>query len=74
MSRGLKGSKSIYGKIKELPPARPLPVFVHGEKLSSELHGVTSRLTNVNLPRVRLAIDTLKLSAAHSGSYSLSAN
>lgn len=29
-----KLGKSIYGRIKELPAPRPMPVFVHGDKLS----------------------------------------
>ena len=69
-----KKVKSIYGLVKKLPEAQALPVFIHGEKLSQELHGACQRITNTRLARVQLTIDTIKLSAAHSGSYSLSAN
>jgi hypothetical protein len=31
--------KSIYSKVKELPSAKPIPVLIYGDKLSSELLG-----------------------------------
>jgi hypothetical protein len=35
-----KKVKSIYGMIKKLPDPQALPVLIHGEKLSQELHGI----------------------------------
>ena len=66
--------KSIYSKIKQRPPPTALPILIHGDKLSQELHGVCPRITNPRAKFVELTIETLKLSAAHAGSYSLSAN
>ena len=66
--------KSIYGRVKKAADPVALPVMVHGDKLSNELHAVTERIINVRLGRVKTLIDSLKLSAAYAGSYSLSAN
>ena len=66
--------KSIYSKIKPKPAATALPVLIHGDKLSQELHGVCPRITNPRAKWIDRTILTLKLSAAHAGSYSLSAN
>ena len=74
MSRFKRAPKSIYERVKTLPEARPLPVLIHGDKMSHQLHGVSERLSNVYMKRVELAVKTLKLSAASVGSYSLSAN
>ena len=73
MSRSGRG-KSIYKRVKKFADPMPIPIMVHGDKLSTELHGLSERIVNPRLARVRATIDTLKLSAAHSGSYSLSAN
>jgi hypothetical protein len=54
--------------------ANPLPILIHGSKLSHELHAKCERITNPRLFRIKVASETLKLSAALSGSYSLSAN
>jgi len=51
-----------------------MPVMVHGDKMSNELHACCERITNPRLARIKLTIDTLKLSAAHAGTYSLAAN
>lgn len=66
--------KSIYGRVKKYAEARPIPVMVHGDKLTEELHGVSNMIVNPRLNRIKTIIETLKLSAAHSGSYSLSSN
>lgn len=67
-------AKSIYSRVKEIPATRPMPVMIHGDKMAQMLHGLCDRVTNHGLKRVKFSIDTLKLSAAHAGSYSLSAN
>jgi peptide deformylase len=67
-------SKSIFSKIKEIPPPIPMPVMVHGDKIAQTLHAPCDRISNHGLKRIKYTIDTLKLSAAHAGSYSLSAN
>ena len=72
MGRGK--AKSIYGRVKNFNVVKPMPVMIHGEKMSTELYSVTERILNPRLGRIRATIETLKLSAAHSGSYSLSAN
>lgn len=78
MSRGVKSGKnmkSIYGRVKQMPDEmRPLPILIQGDKLASELYGVSDRIVNPFLKRVQITISALKLSAAASGSYSLSAN
>ena len=66
--------KSIYGRVKKPVEPVALPILVHGDKLSTELHDLTERVINVRLGRVKTLIDSLKLSAAYNGSYSLSAN
>ena len=74
MSRN-KGFKSIYGRIKQMPTEmRPIPILVQGDKLSADLYGTCDRIVNPLLKRVQVTITALKLSAAASGSYSLSAN
>jgi len=66
--------KSIYGRVKKFTDVKPLPILIHGDKMSTELYGVTERVVNPRLARIRMTIESLKLSAANSGSYSLSAN
>ena len=67
--------KSIYQKIKEKQiEASPLPILTHGGKLSHSLHQKCERLSNPRLARIKTAQETLKLSAALVGSYSLSMN
>jgi len=74
MSR-TKGFKSIYGRVKKMPTdIRPIPILIQGDKLSTELYGTCDRIINPLLNRVQVAIMALKLSAAASGSYSLSSN
>ena len=72
MARG--GTKSIYGRVKKFNNVKPMPVMVHGDKMATEMYGTTERIINPRLGRIKATIETLKLSAAHSGSYSLSAN
>lgn len=72
MGRGQ--AKSIYGRVKKFAEVKPVPVLIHGEKMSTELYSMTERIVNPRIGRIRATIETLKLSAAHSGSYSLSAN
>ena len=52
----------------------PLPILMHGASDSHILHKPTERIINSRLPRIKTSIEILKLSAAHSGAYSLSAN
>ena len=66
--------KSIFKRVKEIPPPRPLPVLVHGDKVSAVLHGACERVTNINNKRVKYSIEAIKMSAAHHGAFSLSAN
>lgn len=66
--------KSIYGRLKKFTDVKPLPILIHGDKMSTELYGVTERIVNPRLARIKMTMETLKLSAANSGSYSLSAN
>ena len=66
--------KSIYGRVKKYADAQPIPIMIHGDKVSAQLHGLTERITNPRIGRIRTTIETLKLSAAYSGSYSLSSN
>lgn len=49
-------------------------MLIHGDKMSTELHAYTERVVNPRLARIKTSIETLKMSAANSGSYSLSAN
>lgn len=72
MSRGRV--KSIYGRLKKFNDVKPVPILTHGEKMAAELYGVGERVLNPRLSRIQASIETLKLSAAVSGSYSLSAN
>jgi hypothetical protein len=75
MSRSGKGMKSIYGRVKQMPTEmRPLPILIQGDKMSTQLYGSCDRIANPYLKRVQITITALKLSAAISGSYSLSAN
>ncbi len=60
--------------MKKIPEVRPLPIMVHGDKLSTPLLGVTERIMNPRINRIKITIEALKLSAAVSGSYSLSCN
>lgn len=73
-SRGGRKMKSIYARVKKYADPAALPIMVHGDKISTMLHGLTDRVVNPRLSRVKVIIDTLKLSAGHCGSYSLSAN
>jgi len=52
----------------------PLPVLLHGASDSHILHKPTDRIINSRLARIKTSIEILKLSAAYSGSYSISAN
>lgn len=75
LSRGRKPALSIYKRLQEkLPDPSPLPILTHGGKLSQQLHAQGERITNPRLGRVRVSQETLRLSAALQGSYSLSAN
>ena len=70
----VRRGKSIYGRVKKFSHARPAPILVHGDRVSTELYGVTERVVNPRISRIKATIETLRLSAAHAGSYSLSAN
>jgi hypothetical protein len=75
LSRGRKSNPSIYKRLKDKEiEANPLPILTHGGKLSQQLHMKCDRIINPGLARIKVAKETLKLSAALSGSYSLSAN
>ena len=78
MARHKKAFKSIYEKVKSKSIAREdltaIPVFVHGDKMSAQLHSPCERVVNVRMQRIRAAIEVLRLSAATAGSFSLSAN
>jgi len=74
-----KGKKrailGIYDRIKSQPvQMAPLPVLLHGASDSHILHKPTDRIINSRLARIKTSIEVLKLSAAYSGSYSISAN
>jgi hypothetical protein len=69
-----KVAKSIFGRVKELPQPRALPVLIHGDKVASTLHGICDRVVNLSQKRHKYTVEALKLSAAHHGAYSLSAN
>jgi peptide deformylase len=66
---------SIYKRLaNRFPAPRALPILTHGSKDAKGLHERTERIVNPRIQRVKNAIQTLKLSAAVGGSYSLSAN
>ena len=67
-------AKSIYDRVKKFSSVHPLPVLVHGDKMSHGMYGATERVVNPRLSRIKMSIDALRLSAAFSGSYSLSSN
>lgn len=78
ISRGRKrAATSIYQRLKEKQvDAMPLPVITHGaqSKQSHMLHAYCETVMNPRLGRIKTAADSLKMSAALHGSYSLSAN
>jgi len=66
---------TIYNRLKDniLEPV-PMPIFIHGTTNQKKLHAKTDKVTNPRVSRIKTSIDTLKISAALSGSYSLSSN
>ena len=69
--------KSIFAKVKQKLPENesliPLPISIHGDK-NSLLNKQCDRVSNLSSSRVKSAIQTLRISAATAGSYSLSCN
>ena len=74
MSRQGRKIKSIYDRVKAVPEARPLPILLHGDKLSAVLLGASERVMNPRATRIKTTIDALKQTAAAAGSYSLASN
>jgi hypothetical protein len=56
MSRHGKKIKGIYDRVArkspEIAEMMALPILVHGDKLSNELHGPTERIINVRMKRI----------------------
>ena len=76
MSRIAKNKKplSIYSRLKEkVPDPMPVPILKFGSKVGHSLYTHAAYIQNHRLGRVRAGMESLKLSAARAGSYSLSA-
>lgn len=66
---------TIYQRVQDkiLEPVA-MPIYINGTIQAQKLHAKTDKVTNPRISRIKTSIETLKISAALSGSYSLSAN